>query len=91
MQINHLNLRRAGLLALLVGQANHAVHGAEPAPFAKIHPLAIEAVHWSSGFWAERFDSLRTDYGRYQAEGWFIGSGVIEAGYKTVVGRRLKR
>lgn len=33
----------------------------------------------------------RTEYGRYQANGWFIGSGVIEAGCKTVVGRRLKQ
>jgi hypothetical protein len=33
----------------------------------------------------------RTHYGRDQANGWFIGSGVIEAGCKTVVGRRLKQ
>ncbi len=35
--------------------------------------------------------STRTQYGHYQAQGWFIGSGVIEAGCKTVVGRRLKQ
>ena len=29
--------------------------------------------------------------GHYQANGWFIGSGVIEAGCKTVIGRRLKQ
>ena len=33
----------------------------------------------------------RTCYGYYRAQGWFIGSGVIEAGCKTVVGRRLKQ
>ena len=33
----------------------------------------------------------RTHYGQYRAKGWFIGSGVIEAGCKTVVGRRLKQ
>ena len=33
----------------------------------------------------------RTEYGQYQANGWFIGSGVIEAGCKTVIGRRLKQ
>jgi hypothetical protein len=33
----------------------------------------------------------RTEYGRYRANGWFIGSGVIEAGCKNVVGRRLKQ
>ncbi len=35
--------------------------------------------------------STRTYYGRYQKEGLFIGSGVIEAGCKTVIGRRLKQ
>ena len=35
--------------------------------------------------------SSRTHYGQYRANGWFIGSGVIEAGCKTVVGRRLKQ
>jgi hypothetical protein len=33
----------------------------------------------------------RTRYGEYRARGWFIGSGVVEAGCKTVVGRRLKQ
>ena len=33
----------------------------------------------------------RTRYGEYRAKGWFIGSGVIEAGCKTAVGRRLKQ
>lgn len=32
----------------------------------------------------------RMDYPRYQAEGWLIGSGHIEAACKTVVGARLK-
>ena len=32
----------------------------------------------------------RTRYGEYRAKGYFIGSGVIEAGCKTVVGARLK-
>lgn len=33
----------------------------------------------------------RMRYGTYRKNGWFIGSGVIEAGCKTVVGRRLKQ
>ena len=33
----------------------------------------------------------RTRYGEYRAKGWFIGSGMIEAGCKTGVGRRLKQ
>lgn len=35
--------------------------------------------------------AARTRYGEYRANGWFIGSGVVEAGCKTVVGRRLKQ
>jgi len=35
--------------------------------------------------------ATRTHYGQYRAKGYFIGSGVIEAGCKTVVGRRLKQ
>lgn len=35
--------------------------------------------------------SARTEDGLYQANGWFIRSGVIEAGCKTVIGRRLKQ
>jgi len=35
--------------------------------------------------------AARTDYGEYRAKGYFIGSGVIEAGCKTVVGGRLKQ
>lgn len=33
---------------------------------------------------------LRMEYPEYQAEGWQIGSGVVESACKTVVGQRLK-
>jgi hypothetical protein len=33
----------------------------------------------------------RMRYAEYQARGLFIGSGVIEAGCKTVIGHRLKQ
>jgi len=33
----------------------------------------------------------RTRYGYFREHGYFIGSGVIEAGCKTVIGRRLKQ
>jgi hypothetical protein len=36
-------------------------------------------------------NAARTRYGEFQAKGYFIGSGVVEAGCKTVVGRRLKQ
>ena len=33
----------------------------------------------------------RTRYGDFHRKGYFIGSGVVEAGCKTVVGRRMKQ
>lgn len=33
----------------------------------------------------------RMDYGHYRAQGLFIGSGVVEAGCKRVIGQRLKQ
>ena len=33
----------------------------------------------------------RMQYGTFQKRGWFIGSGVVEAGCKTVIGQRLKQ
>ena len=33
----------------------------------------------------------RMDYRAYRANGWFIGSGVVEAGCKRVIGQRLKQ
>ena len=33
----------------------------------------------------------RMMYGTYRQNGWFIGSGVVEAGCRTVVGKRLKQ
>ena len=31
------------------------------------------------------------DYRHYRAQGWFIGSGVVEAGCKRVIGQRPKQ
>jgi hypothetical protein len=33
----------------------------------------------------------RMDYRHYRQQGWFIGSGVVEAGCKRVIGHRLKQ
>lgn len=33
----------------------------------------------------------RTRYGHFRQQGYFIGSGVVEAGCKSVIGRRLKQ
>lgn len=37
-----------------------------------------------------RNQEARMDYPTYEANGWFIGSGVVESACKTVVGQRLK-
>ena len=36
-------------------------------------------------------NASRMRYGQYRAQGLFVGSGVIEAGCKTIVGKRLKQ
>lgn len=38
-----------------------------------------------------RRNQRRMDYLRYRQAGWFIGSGVVEAGCKRVIGQRLKQ
>jgi hypothetical protein len=57
----------------------HAVTGATPA----------EATQGELDY-LER-NRTRMDYRRYRREGWFIGSGVVEAGCKRVIGQRLKQ
>jgi hypothetical protein len=54
------------------------------------HPAAaVEQARKQIGY----FDTnqSRMLYGSYRSEGYFIGSGVIEAGCKTVVGQRVKQ
>lgn len=36
-------------------------------------------------------NASRMRYGQYRAQGLFVGSGVVEAGCKTIVGKRLKQ
>ena len=38
-----------------------------------------------------RTNAQRSRYGSFRKKGFFIGSGVVEAGCKTIVGRRLKQ
>jgi len=47
------------------------------------------AVEQALGYF-ERNES-RMQYGTFRAAGWFIGSGVVEAGCKTVIGGRCKQ
>jgi hypothetical protein len=41
------------------------------------------------GYISNNIDNI--DYARYKKEGWYIGSGAIESGNKTVVQQRLKQ
>ena len=56
---------------------------------ARRHPKVREELRTE----AEYFDTnkLRMCYKHFRARGFFVGSGVIEAGCKTVVGQRLKQ
>ena len=47
--------------------------------------LAEEQIDFLNGH------KIRMKYGTYRRKGWFIGSGVVEAGCKTVIGKRLKQ
>jgi hypothetical protein len=48
-----------------------------------------EAVAKELGYFVR--NEARMQYGTFRANGWFIGSGVIEAGCKTVIGARCKQ
>ncbi|MFO1487935.1 MAG: glycoside hydrolase family 127 protein [Verrucomicrobiota bacterium] len=37
-----------------------AVHAAEPLPSAKVQPVALADVRWTSGFWHDKFELCRT-------------------------------
>ncbi len=50
---------------------------------------AQEAVRKAMGYFETNADRMR--YARFRTQGLFVGSGVIEAGCKTIVGQRLKQ
>jgi len=50
---------------------------------------AKEAVRKIRGYFQTNAERMR--YGRFRGQGLFVGSGVVEAGCKTIVGRRLKQ
>ena len=47
------------------------------------------AVEQALGYFVRNVN--RMQYGTFRAAGWFIGSGVVEAGCKTVIGGRCKQ
>ena len=50
---------------------------------------AVRQAHTTAVGYLEK-NEHRTDYPRYRANGWEIGSGPVESACKTVVGQRLK-
>jgi hypothetical protein len=48
-----------------------------------------EAVEKALGYFVRNVE--RMQYGTFRAKGYFIGSGVVEAGCKTVIGGRCKQ
>ena len=55
---------------------------------AATHPNS-EAIEKALGYFERNKERMR--YGSFRSRGFFIGSGVIEAGCKTVVGSRCKQ
>jgi hypothetical protein len=58
-------------------------------PHAASHPGLTEEILKEAAYFAT--NASRMNYPRFRAMGLFVGSGVIEAGCKTVIGSRLKR
>lgn len=57
-----------------------------------LHPSndkVAEAVHNDADYFQRNAERMR--YPQFRAQGLFVGSGVIEAGCRTVIGSRLKR
>ncbi len=52
-------------------------------------PRAGKDARREIGYFAKNKDRMR--YAQFKAQGMFVGSGVIEAGCKTVIGQRLKQ
>ena len=48
-----------------------------------------EAVTKALGYFERNVD--RMQYGTFRKQGWFIGSGVVEAGCKTIIGAHCKQ
>ena len=56
---------------------------------ADAHPNLAEEVRREAEYFATNTSRMR--YPEFRSKGFFVGSGVIEAGCKSVVGARLKR
>lgn len=53
------------------------------------HPKLAESIRTEANHFERNATQMR--YPEFRRQGLFVGSGVIEAGCKTVIGTRLKR
>jgi hypothetical protein len=73
-----------GEIELLVARLREVATEQSPDPSGLTEEILKEAEYFQT-------NASRMDYPRFRAMGLFVGSGVIEAGCKTVIGSRLKR
>ncbi len=71
---------------LLKDKAARLIHQTRQACAGKAQ---AQAVAQELGYFERNFP--RMQYGTFRAQGYFIGSGVVEAGCKTVIGARCKQ
>ena len=78
-----------------IAERGHApAYASIQAPFdivAVVEPCAERLAAVDKALSYFEHNRSRMDYKRYRAEGYFIGSGVVEAGCKKLIGGRLKQ
>ena len=78
--------RRRWVKLLLKDGVGQIIRAARAAPLPE---CKTEALEKALGYFERNV--ARMQYGRFRRRGFFIGSGVIEAGCKTVIGSRCKQ
>jgi hypothetical protein len=78
------DLLDAGAIELLVTRLREIA-----VEHADAHPSLAEEILTEADYFATNASRMR--YPEFRQKGFFVGSGVIEAGCKSVVGQRLKR
>jgi hypothetical protein len=56
-----------------------------------MNPVGTDAKETLKAIGYFEHNQTRMLYGTFRAKGYFIGSGVVEAGCKTVIGQRVKQ
>lgn len=80
MKVHQKRLLDKGKIEKLVGTL-HSIHS--------INPEVVDKLRTEADYFERNAERMR--YPKYRRQHLFVGSGVIEAGCKTVIGSRLKR